>query len=317
MTGGARRPRAPATAPPSCPAPWHWHAPLLGLLGANTPRQHDAPSFKHTHTPPHRRAATHGARRYVLLDDVLRTYQNKYSVQDVRDEVVSNTKQRLGLREDADGTLYIRANQGHTLEGLDEHALLQPVKSAGEVPVCLHGTYAAVLPLILQTGLSRMARNHIHFARGLPEGDTGVISGMRSSCQVPATRCSSCRWGWVLGGAHTPGTAARPGRRAHSGGSRRANVWQVLVDVDVARAMAAGIEFFVSANGVILSPGALVASCQPLHITAIYSMGRGTQTSPTAPRTAESCVRVQGVRAARHGTNFAVIWTLHLCTSCA
>lgn len=136
----------------------------------------------------------------MLLDDVLRTYQNKYSVQDVRDEVVSNTKQRLGLREDADGTIYIRANQGHTLKGLDEHALLQPVKSAGEVPVCLHGTYAEVLPLILETGLSRMQRNHIHFARGLPEGDTGVISGMRSSCQVPATRCSPCRWGWVLGG---------------------------------------------------------------------------------------------------------------------
>jgi len=34
----------------------------------------------------------------------------------------------------------------------------------------------------MESGLNRMARNHIHLAIGLP-GD-GVISGMRSSCQV-------------------------------------------------------------------------------------------------------------------------------------
>lgn len=38
------------------------------------------------------------------------------------------------------------------------------------------------LPLIMQGGLKRMNRNHMHLAVGLP--GNGVISGMRSSCQV-------------------------------------------------------------------------------------------------------------------------------------
>ena len=38
-----------------------------------------------------------------------------------------------------------------------------------DAPVCVHGTYKKVLPLILQNGLSTMGRNHIHFAPGLGE----------------------------------------------------------------------------------------------------------------------------------------------------
>ena len=47
----------------------------------------------------------------------------------------------------------------------------------------VHGTSTKVLDLILQDGLCRMARNHIHMAIGLP-GCDGVISGMRYSCDV-------------------------------------------------------------------------------------------------------------------------------------
>jgi len=45
--------------------------------------------------------------------------------------------------------------------------------------VCVHGTYRKNLDLILQSGLKRMARLHIHFSSGLPL-DGGVISGMLS-----------------------------------------------------------------------------------------------------------------------------------------
>lgn len=34
----------------------------------------------------------------------------------------------------------------------------------------------------MQTGLNRMTRNHMHLAIGLP--GNGVISGMRTSCQI-------------------------------------------------------------------------------------------------------------------------------------
>jgi RNA:NAD 2'-phosphotransferase (TPT1/KptA family) len=49
--------------------------------------------------------------------------------------------------------------------------------------VVIHGTYYKVLDTIKKEGLCKMSRQHIHFAVGLP-GEDGVISGMRSSCQV-------------------------------------------------------------------------------------------------------------------------------------
>lgn len=47
----------------------------------------------------------------------------------------------------------------------------------------VHGTYYRHWPSIKEQGLSRMNRTHIHFAPGLP-GDSAVISGMRTSCQL-------------------------------------------------------------------------------------------------------------------------------------
>ena len=47
----------------------------------------------------------------------------------------------------------------------------------------VHGTYYNVVEPIMTTGLNKMARNHIHMAIGMP-GKKGVISGMRSQCEV-------------------------------------------------------------------------------------------------------------------------------------
>ena len=46
--------------------------------------------------------------------------------------------------------------------------------------VCVHGTYRKKLRLILQSGLNRMTRLHVHFSSGLPS-DGEVISGMLCS----------------------------------------------------------------------------------------------------------------------------------------
>jgi len=46
----------------------------------------------------------------------------------------------------------------------------------------VHGTYFEPLLLIKKGGLNKMARNHVHLAVGYP--GSGVISGMRGSCQV-------------------------------------------------------------------------------------------------------------------------------------
>jgi 2'-phosphotransferase len=62
---------------------------------------------------------------------------------------------------------------------------MQPITSADEYPNIIHGTNASAWALISKDpkGLSRMNRNHIHFATGLL-GEDGVISGMRYSCTV-------------------------------------------------------------------------------------------------------------------------------------
>ena len=60
---------------------------------------------------------------------------------------------------------------------------LTPVTCSSDVPVAIHGTYHAALENIMKQGLSRMTRQHVHFAPGEP-GEDGVISGMRKSCQI-------------------------------------------------------------------------------------------------------------------------------------
>ncbi|OWM64933.1 hypothetical protein CDL15_Pgr028651 [Punica granatum] len=93
-----------------------------------------------------------------------------------------DNKQRFSLLEEA-GELLIRANQGHTVKAVETENLLKPILSAEEVPVCVHGTYKKNLKLILETGLNRMQRLHVHFSRGLPT-DGEVISGMRRDVNV-------------------------------------------------------------------------------------------------------------------------------------
>lgn len=137
------------------------------------------------------------------------------SVEQVRAVVEGNDKQRFALLEEPDGTIFIRANQGHTVSGLDADEMLTRMDEAAAAELggrAVHGTYrAAWAKIVASGGLSKMKRNHIHLAANLP-GDSGVISGMRSSAEV--------------------------------------HVW-----VDLRGAIAAGIPFFRSANGVVLTPG--------------------------------------------------------------
>ncbi|KAJ4951323.1 hypothetical protein NE237_028155 [Protea cynaroides] len=127
---------------------------------------------------------------YVKVHDLLKlnikTFANiplrSHTVDDVREAVRIDNKQRFGLMEE-NGELFIRANQGHTIETIESESLLKPILSAEEVPVCVHGTYKKNLESILQSGLKRMERLHVHFASGLPmDGD--VISGMRRNVNV-------------------------------------------------------------------------------------------------------------------------------------
>lgn len=169
-----------------------------------------------------------GTDGFALLTDVLAKV--KATREEVLSVVENNDKQRFSIIT-REGKEYIRANQGHTIDVPDLE--LKRIKSVEDIPKpehmhearVVHGTYIKAWKLIRKGGLSRMERNHIHFAIGTP-GETHVISGMRSSAQV-------------------------------------------LIYIDMAKALADGLEFFISANNVVLSPGNREGAIPPEYFRAV------------------------------------------------
>jgi putative RNA 2'-phosphotransferase len=72
--------------------------------------------------------------------------------------VAENSKQRFGF--DETGTL-IRANQGHSTDVELEFESVTPPETL------YHGTATKFLPSILETGLQRMKRHHVHLSSDL------------------------------------------------------------------------------------------------------------------------------------------------------
>lgn len=118
---------------------------------------------------------------FVLVDDLLKHHKfQAYRLQDIERVVVENDKQRFAL-DTLDGKWYIRANQGHSI---DLEVDLTPLLKAADFPQnVIHGTNAKCWELIRKSGLSRMKRNHIHFASAIPS-TAQVISGARASSTV-------------------------------------------------------------------------------------------------------------------------------------
>ncbi|XP_022757072.1 tRNA 2'-phosphotransferase 1-like [Durio zibethinus] len=127
---------------------------------------------------------------YVKVEDLLKlnlkTFANiplrSHTVDDIKEAVRKDNKQRFSLLEE-NGMLLIRANQGHTVTTVESESLLKQILAADEVQVCVHGTYKRNLESILESGLKRMKRLHVHFSSGLP-ADGEVISGMRRDVNI-------------------------------------------------------------------------------------------------------------------------------------
>ena len=169
---------------------------------------------------------TMDAAGYIPLPSILQLQDFKgITLSDIQQLVAECKKQRFALQDREGDGCFIRANQGHTIEGvIDQDELLTLITNPTDYPIVVHGTYKDAWKLIQESGgLNRMARNHIHFATGLPGAD-GVISGMRSSSQV-------------------------------------------LLYIDLAAAIADGIQFFISQNGVILTPGDQTGTLPLKYIT--------------------------------------------------
>lgn len=74
----------------------------------------------------------------------------------IRDIVESNDKQRFSLSEDGD---YIRANQGHSI---DVNLNLEPIAPPERL---YHGTAERFLRSILEQGLVKRSRQHVHLSK--------------------------------------------------------------------------------------------------------------------------------------------------------
>ncbi|EGZ12352.1 hypothetical protein PHYSODRAFT_516787 [Phytophthora sojae] len=107
-----------------------------------------------------------------------------FSEQQVDDVVRTNAKKRFSITTDATGAVkFIRANQGHTLQLVQDEELLTPLEAPDAIDKCVHGTYLKFWESIWSSGLSKMQRNHIHFAEREVMDDE-VVSGMRSNCDL-------------------------------------------------------------------------------------------------------------------------------------
>ena len=148
--------------------------------------------------------------------------------------------------EDTDPTpFYIRANQGHSMKGVEAENLLTPISLADEASVpetVVHGTFYGAWENILKDGgLRRMGRNHIHFSTGPPlqevlrslEAESGVGSGDGKKGRLSKLMDES---------------------KVVSGMRRDA---QILIYIDIRKALGQedGMKWWRSENGVVLTEG--------------------------------------------------------------
>ncbi|TAL15095.1 MAG: RNA 2'-phosphotransferase [Aquabacterium sp.] len=102
------------------------------------------------------------------------------SPQALRELVASSDKQRFALSEDG---LCIRANQGHSIE---VDLALPPAQPPARL---YHGTATRFLPTILEEGLRRMARHHVHLSQDLDVAlNVGARHGTPAILMVAAAR---------------------------------------------------------------------------------------------------------------------------------
>ncbi|CAE7628834.1 TRPT1 [Symbiodinium sp. CCMP2592] len=156
----------------------------------------------------------------------------KHTAEEVQELVERDQKRRFELTTRA-GEMWIRATQGHTMRSVKDDALLQPMglEEAQEVESCVHGTYMMLWQEILSSGgLSRMARNHIHFTTCTSTNT--VVSGMRSDCEV-------------------------------------------VIYISLTRAMADGLQFFRSTNGVVLTPGDELGKVSSKYFDKVVALADG------------------------------------------
>ncbi|KAL1846550.1 tRNA 2'-phosphotransferase [Paecilomyces lecythidis] len=157
-------------------------------------------------------------------------------------EQQNSTAHALSVEDTDPSHFLIRATQGHSIKTVDAASFLERLSLSDDAPetakalpdTVVHGTYHAAWPAILASGgLRCMSRNHVHFATGpslesiMPEGRDGQVKLLDSRKDLQN--------GHVISGMRRDA--------------------QVLIYINLKKALEAGCPFWRSENGVILSEG--------------------------------------------------------------
>ncbi len=143
---------------------------------------------------------------------------------------------------------YVRANQGHSMKGVEAENLLTPITLEDEanMPVTVvHGTFYGAWESILRDGgLRRMGRNHVHFSTGPPLDE--VLRSLNDA-ESANTRGDA-------GSAKGRLSTLMDEGKVVSGMRRDA---QILLYIDIRKALRdeEGMKWWRSENGVILTEG--------------------------------------------------------------
>ncbi|KAI9808522.1 MAG: hypothetical protein M1825_003670 [Sarcosagium campestre] len=144
----------------------------------------------------------------------------------------AQTSHQPGAKARSDPANYlIRASQGHSIR-LESSSLLTPLNAPPWPTTAIHGTTAVAYRAIVATGgLSPMSRTHVHFACGLPSTlSPGNTMGVDASDSLNASPTPS-----VVSGFR--------------------NSSSILIYVDVRACVEAGMPWWRSENGVLLTEG--------------------------------------------------------------
>ncbi|RAH41445.1 tRNA 2'-phosphotransferase [Aspergillus brunneoviolaceus CBS 621.78] len=159
---------------------------------------------------------------------------------------------------DQDPTHYlIRATQGHSIKTVEAAGLLERLTpTTSNLPsTVVHGTFHGAWPLILESGgLRCMGRNQVHFATG-PEREAVLARSQHEQKEEGAVGGGGGGHGQVISGMRRDA--------------------QVLIYIDLVKALQLGCPFWRSENGVILSEG--IEGMVPLEVVdAVVERRLGT-----------------------------------------
>lgn len=245
------------------------------------------------------------------------------------DVAESDTAKALRVFDEGQDTepkkFLIRANQGHSIKAVNEEGLLTPItlpqevkastaaaqdaneKDAAEGSAILpstvvHGTFYAAYEAILADGLLKsMNRNHVHFSSGPPVEIARGSSGTDTEAVTEAISQLPTSEGNDTQGKSKPHSKlAQMMADAKVKSGMRPDA-EILIYVDLERALKAGMKWWRSENGVILSEGLSASLPQPADLATAIEMsgehpGDSTQTDEDKqPKPSQQMAGVTGI----------------------